>query len=259
MESLPCQEKPALLVIVEEPTRNIRVLWVIEKLPFSYANRTALDGHIAAFSRNIVAGNTPPNIAIDDEWWNLEDHLMPPQLTAASKINKIRPEDTGILQAVSVLVIAWMMPVSSGRILLILEAAVSCGGMRWSSRFHHSSSMTMVGDVLPATMSQEKATMWPLSTVLLAYEKGSFSMPQRTLMWRVGSLTTTRRAGLSWRGKDAMMFILNDLVAPLSSWRSKIAGYAAKEFVFSCLLHLSAKVASGFGRLLCVLSSRVCS
>ena len=65
---------PALLVIVEELTRHIRVLWGIEKLTFSYANRTALDGHIIAFSRDIVAGNTPPTIAIDDEWWNLEDH-----------------------------------------------------------------------------------------------------------------------------------------------------------------------------------------
>ena len=54
------------------------------------------------------------------------------------------------------------------------------------------------------------------------------------------------------------MFILSDLTAPPLSWRSKIVGYAAKEFVFSCLLHISAKVAPGFGRLLSVLSSSVC-
>ena len=90
---LPRQERPSLLVIVEEPTRHIRVLWGIEKPPFSYAKRTTLDGHIVAFYRNIVAGDTPPTIAIEGDWWNPEDHPVPSQLTAASKINKIRPED----------------------------------------------------------------------------------------------------------------------------------------------------------------------
>ena len=55
-----------------------------------------------------------------------------------------------------------------------------------------------------------------------------FSMPQRTLMWRVCSSTRTRRVGLSCHGKDARMFILSDIVAPPLYWRSKIAGYAAK-------------------------------
>ena len=101
LESLPLQERLALLVIVEETTRHIRVLWGIDKLPFSYANRTALDGHIVAFSCDIVAGDTPPTIAIDDDWWNLEDHPVPSQLTASSDINKIRTEDICIPQAVT--------------------------------------------------------------------------------------------------------------------------------------------------------------
>ena len=101
LASLPHQDRPALLVIVEEPTRHIRFLWGIEKPPFLYANKTALDGHIVAFSCDIVAGNTPPTIAIDDEWWNLEDHPVPSQLTATSKINKILPEDTSTPQAVT--------------------------------------------------------------------------------------------------------------------------------------------------------------
>ena len=87
--SLPQQERPALLIIVEDPTRHIIVLWDIKKLPFSYTNRTALDGHIVAFSRDIVAGDTPPTIAIDDDWWDLEDRPIPSQLMAASKINKL--------------------------------------------------------------------------------------------------------------------------------------------------------------------------
>ena len=64
LASLPHQDRPALLVIVEEPTRHIRFLWGIEKPPFLYANKTALDGHIVAFSCDIVAGNTPPTITI---------------------------------------------------------------------------------------------------------------------------------------------------------------------------------------------------
>ena len=46
------------------------------------------------------------------------------------------------------------------------------------------------------------------------------------------------------------MFILSDLVAPPSSWRSKITGYAAKEFALCCLLHTSENVESGVGGLL---------
>ena len=76
-------------------------------------------------------------------------------------------------------------------------------------------------------------------------------------MWRVSSLTMTRRAGLSCRGKDARMFILSNLVAPPSSWRSKIAGYAAKEFSLYCLLHISVNVGSGVGGLLIGFGIRV--
>ena len=81
LASLPRQESPALLIIVKDPTRQIRVLWGFEKLPFYYANRNALDGHIITFSRDIVAGDTPPTIAIDDDWWDLEDCPVPSQLT----------------------------------------------------------------------------------------------------------------------------------------------------------------------------------
>ena len=68
LASLPHPERPALLIFVEEPTRHIIVLWGIEKLPHSYANKTALDGRIVVFSRDIVAGNTPPTIAVNEEW-----------------------------------------------------------------------------------------------------------------------------------------------------------------------------------------------
>ena len=50
-------------------------------------------------------------------------------------------------------------------------------------------------------------------------------------MWRVGSSAMMRRTGLSCCGKEVRMFILSDVVVASLSCRSKIAGYAAKEFV----------------------------
>ena len=89
LASFPQQEMPALLIIVEDPTRHIRVLWGIEKLPFSYENRTALDGRIVALYCDIVAGNTPPSIAIDKEWWNQEDRPVPTEEKADSEVSKL--------------------------------------------------------------------------------------------------------------------------------------------------------------------------
>ena len=43
------------------------------------------------------------------------------------------------------------------------------------------------------------------------------------------------------------MFILSDVVVTVLSCRSKMAGYAAKEFVLCCLLHTSVNVESGDG------------
>ena len=42
LASLPHPEIPALLIIVEQPTQHIRVLWGIEKPPYSYAKKTDL-------------------------------------------------------------------------------------------------------------------------------------------------------------------------------------------------------------------------
>ena len=57
---------------------------------------------------------------------------------------------------------------SSGLSLVTSVPAVCCDGTGKSSRSHHSSLLAMVGGVSPDTMSQEKATMWPASAVLLA-------------------------------------------------------------------------------------------
>ena len=93
---LPQQKRPDLLIILEEPTRHIRFLWGIEKLPFSYANRTALNGHIVDFFCDIIAGDTPPTISIRDEWRDLKERPVPSQHTVESKVTKLRPEDHSI-------------------------------------------------------------------------------------------------------------------------------------------------------------------
>ena len=66
-------------------------------------------------------------------------------------------------------------------------------------------------------------------------------------MWRVGSSTMVRRDGISCRGNNAKLLILSALAELPSSWRPKIAGYAAKEFIRCCLLHVSANVEADFG------------
>ena len=99
LASLPQQERPSLLIIIEGTMHHMRVLWGIEKLPFSYANRNALDGRIVAFSRDIVAGNTPPTISIYEEWWDQEDRPVPTEPKADAKVSKLQPEDTSIPEA----------------------------------------------------------------------------------------------------------------------------------------------------------------
>ena len=67
-------------------------------------------------------------------------------------------------------------------------------------------------------------------------------------MWRVGSLTMMRRDGLSCCDKEARMFILSDVVVTFLSCRSKMAGYADKEFVHYCLLNTYTNFEGGDGR-----------
>ena len=59
----------------------------------------------------------------------------------------------------------------------------------------------------------------------------------------MGPLTIMRRAVLYFYGKNVKVFILSSGCAvPSSLSRSKIAGYAAKESVLRCLLHISKNV-----------------
>ena len=73
-------------------------------------------------------------------------------------------------------------------------------------------------------------------------------MPQRTLMWRVCSLTMMSRAGLSCRSKDSSVIIISALEELPSSCRSKMTGYDAKEFSWRFLLQVSANVVADFFR-----------
>ena len=61
-------------------------------------------------------------------------------------------------------------------------------------------------------------------------------------MWRVGSSTMMRRAGLLCCGKEARILTLSDIVLTVLTCRSKMAGYAAKESVICFLLHTFANI-----------------
>ena len=99
LASLPQPKRPTLLIIVEQLTRHIRVLWGIEKIPYSYANKTALDGHVVTFSRDVVAGNAPPTIAVDEEWWDKDELPVPTEKVAYHEVSMLRPQDTSITKA----------------------------------------------------------------------------------------------------------------------------------------------------------------
>ena len=73
-----------------------------------------------------------------------------------------------VMHALSASVAASGMMWCSGLILMTSEASVCCDGTGRSSRSHHSSLISMVGGVSPATMSRKKVKMWPLSSVMLA-------------------------------------------------------------------------------------------
>ena len=73
-----------------------------KKIPFSYANRTALDGHIITFSCDIVAGDTLPTNTISDYWWDLADRPVLSQETATSEVTKLRPENHTIPEEAAV-------------------------------------------------------------------------------------------------------------------------------------------------------------
>ena len=68
LASLSIQEQLDLLPIVDVPPRHIRVLWGgVEKLPFSFANKMDPGGKFVALSCDIIAGSTPPTVAIDPD------------------------------------------------------------------------------------------------------------------------------------------------------------------------------------------------
>ena len=65
------------------------MLWGIDKLPYYYANKTALDGCVVTFSRDVVAGNTPPTIAVDEEWWDKYELPVITETVADHEVDKL--------------------------------------------------------------------------------------------------------------------------------------------------------------------------
>ena len=66
------------------------------KLPYSYANKTALDGRVVEFSIDIVAGNTPPTIAVNEELWDKDELPVPTETVADHEFAKLQPQDMSI-------------------------------------------------------------------------------------------------------------------------------------------------------------------
>ena len=75
------------------------MLWGVEKLPYSYANKTDLDGRVVALSRDVVAGNTPPTIAVDEEWWDKDELPVPLEAVKDHEVAKLRPHESSIPEA----------------------------------------------------------------------------------------------------------------------------------------------------------------
>ena len=52
-----------------------------------------------AFSRDIVAGNTPPTIAVDEEWWDKDKLPVSKETVSDHEVAKLQPRDTSIPEA----------------------------------------------------------------------------------------------------------------------------------------------------------------
>ena len=63
------------------------------KLPYSYANKTDLDGRVVAFSRDVVAGSTPPTIAVNEEWWDKDELPVPLEAVTDHEVAKLQPHE----------------------------------------------------------------------------------------------------------------------------------------------------------------------
>ena len=58
-----------------------------------------LYGRVVKLSRDIVAGNTPPTIAVDEEWWDKDELPVPTEAVADHEVAKLRPQEASIPKA----------------------------------------------------------------------------------------------------------------------------------------------------------------
>ena len=57
------------------------------------------DARMSIRSGVIVAGNKPPTIAVDKEWWDKDELPVPTETVADHKVAKLQPQDTSIPEA----------------------------------------------------------------------------------------------------------------------------------------------------------------
>ena len=72
------------------------------KIPFSFANKTELNGNFVALSHNVFAGSTPSTIAIDPDWWKLEDHPLVSTKTDATEVATVAPTNYIIVEKAAI-------------------------------------------------------------------------------------------------------------------------------------------------------------
>ena len=72
------------------------------KLPFSFANKMELDGKFVTLSIDVFAGSTPSTIAIDPDWWKLEDHPLVSTKTDATEVATVAPTNYSIVEKAAI-------------------------------------------------------------------------------------------------------------------------------------------------------------
>ena len=74
---MPLRERTPLVVCIEVPEPNIRVLWGAQFVTLSFAQPTPEDRNVLSFARDIPLGLLPATVVVQPEWLTLTDVAVP--------------------------------------------------------------------------------------------------------------------------------------------------------------------------------------
>ena len=77
---MPLRERTPLVVCIEVPEPNIRVLWGAQFVTLSFAQPTPEDRNVLSFARDIPLGLLPATVVVQPEWITPSDVAVPPSL-----------------------------------------------------------------------------------------------------------------------------------------------------------------------------------